>query len=77
MKLNFWPFGKKQKAVVTGKYQEGDLVYYVRRGERTVGYIYNIYADADGTVLYDVQVGGQCPYIWHGLKEDEIHIQPR
>ena len=75
MKLNFWPFRKKQKIVVDGKFQEGQLVYFLHREERIVGYVYNVYAGEDGGVLYDVQVGGQCPYIRYGLKEEDVHLQ--
>ncbi len=64
---------KKETAVQGAKFQVGDFIYFYRRGERTRGYISKVYYGNDREILYEVQVGGQCPYYWPDLKEEDIH----
>lgn len=74
----WWPFKKKKKdpePVVESRFQVGDRVYFKHRGDRTIGHIWRIYAGENGEVLIDVQVGGQCPYILYGMKEELFNLQ--
>ena len=72
----WWPFKKKEtkKPAPESKFHFGDPVYFKHRGDRTVGRIYDVYAAEDGSVLYEVQVGGQCPYVLHDMKEEELTL---
>ena len=72
----WWPFKKKEtkKPASDSRFQFGDPVYFKHRGDRTVGRIYDVYAAEDGSVLYEVQVGGQCPYVLHDMKEEELTL---
>ena len=74
-----WKFWKKEKEVpVEGaKFKDGDLIYFRRRGERTVGYVCKVYYGENHEILYDVQVGGQCPYYQYGLPEDALKKEVR
>lgn len=74
----WWPFKKKEKepeAAPEAKFAIGDRVYFKHRGDRTIGHIYRAYKGEDGGVVYDVQVGGQCPYFLYAMKEDLLNLQ--
>ena len=73
----FWPFKKKKKIeeVTDGKFKRNDFVYFQHRGDRTFGYVVKAYKAEDGSTVYDIQVGGQCPYFLYGKKEDDLHIK--
>ena len=65
-------FKKKVKVEVNGKYQLGESVRFKYRGEVCPGYIYRVYLDNNDNVVYDVQIGGECPTIIVNIKEEEI-----
>ena len=65
-------FRKKVKVEVNGKYQLGESVRFKYRGEVCPGYIYRVYLDNNDNVVYDVQIGGECPTIIVNIKEEEI-----
>ena len=71
-------FKKKEKGPVEvndGVFKKDDLVYFQHRGDRTYGHIRRAYRGEDGNTLYDVQVGGQCPYILYGKREEDLHLK--
>ena len=43
-----------------------------KRGEVTNGYIYRIYLSPNGEVMYDIQVGGECPSILNEILENKV-----
>ncbi len=65
-------FKKKVRVQVNGKYQLGESVRFKYRGEVCPGYIYRVYLDNNQNVVYDVQIGGECPTIIVNIKEEEI-----
>ena len=65
-------FRKKVKVEVNGKYQLGESVRFKYRDEVCPGYIYRVYLDNNDNVVYDVQIGGECPTIIVNIKEEEI-----
>ena len=65
---------KKKKVEVRGKYQIGESVRFKYRGEVCPGYIYDVRLDNDDKVIYDVQIGGECPTVIVNIKEEEIFI---
>lgn len=69
-------FRKKKKNIppVEGKYRLGEYVHFRHREELYFGYVFFVYKNAEGETLYDVQVGGQCPAVIKGLKEDQLFI---
>lgn len=67
-----WPFKKKVKKVIDSKYKKGDFVRFMYDGEQTYGYIYEIKEAPDGSVIYDIQVGAQCPWIAPNIKEEGV-----
>lgn len=64
-----WPFKKKEKKVINSIYKKGDFVRFMDHGEQTYGYIYEIKEAPDGSVIYDIQVGAQCPWIAPNIPE--------
>ncbi len=65
-------FKKKVKVQVNGKYQLGESIRFRYRGEVCPGYIYKVYLDDKQNVVYDVQIGGECPTVIVNIKEEEI-----
>ena len=68
-------FKKKKKPVITGnKFQVGEFVRFKYRGEVCPGVIYEIKLDNDDKIIYDVQVGGECPFVVSDVPEEKIFI---
>lgn len=64
-----WPFKKKPKDVINSVFHKGDFVRFQHNGEQTYGYIWEIKQKEDGSVIYDIQVGAQCPWIAPNVPE--------
>ena len=47
-----------------------------KRGELTNEYIYDIHQNSDGTITYDLQVGGECPVIYENVPEEKVIKRP-
>jgi hypothetical protein len=70
-----WPFKKKApKKVIESFSKKGDFVRFMFHGEMTYGYIYEIKEAADGSVLYDIQVGAQCPWVAPDIPEAGVKL---
>ena len=70
-------FFKKKKEVIIGKYQIGDFVNFSYKGEMSPGMVYGVSKDEQGNIIYSIQIGGECPAIIRGVKEDTIRLQKR
>ena len=67
----FWK--RKPRIQIDSKYQEGDSVLFKnKRDEVTNGYVYRIYLSPGGEVMYDIQVGGECPAILIDIPENKV-----
>lgn len=64
-------FFKKKKYPETAKYSKGDYVNFRYRDELYFGFIYEAYL-VDGKIVYDIQIGGQCPSVIKNYKEEDI-----
>ena len=72
-------FKKKAKLVekIDSKFELGEgVLFRNHRNELTNGYIYSVRLNEYGNVIYDVQVGGECPAIYEGISEDKIIKKP-
>lgn len=65
-------FRKKPKVQIHGKYFVGQFVHFRYRADLKPGYVYSIHLDKDNNVVYDIQVGGECPAVIVNIKEEEI-----
>lgn len=64
---------KKPKQVITNnKFQMGECIRFRCRGEMSPGIIYGMRLNNDGEVIYDVQIGGECPAIIYNVEEKAI-----
>ena len=43
-----------------------------KRDEVTNGYIYHIYLSPNGEIMYDIQVGGECPAVLTEIPESKV-----
>ena len=68
-------FKRKKKIEIETKFKVGDPVRFRYRGELYFGWIYVVYPKSDEQTIYDVQVGGQCPMILKGFKEEELKLR--
>lgn len=71
-------FKKKQKKIeitFPHKFEIGNPVRFRYRDELTFGWIYEIKKGPGGKVIYDVQVGGQCPAILKDIPEDILVLR--
>ena len=69
-------FKKKKKVVITNnKFNEGQVINFKHRDDVCPGIIYNVKLDKDNKVIYDVQIGGECPAIVYDVKEEDIFLR--
>ena len=70
-------FFKKKKKIepIIGKFHLNEMVRFRYKGEICPGYIYQVYKGENQEILYDVQIGGECPAIIKGVKE--VNILPK
>ncbi len=68
-------FKRKKKEKIETKFKVGDPVRFHYRDELYFGWIYVIYPKEGVSTLYDVQVGGQCPMVIKGIKEEELTLR--
>lgn len=72
-----WFKKKKKKVVVFGnKFKVGQPVIFKYHGEMSPGAIYEIKMDENNNIIYDVQIGGECPAVIKDVKEELIHERP-
>ena len=69
-------FKKKKKITITGnRFKLGQLVSFKSRDEVNPGIIYQVKLDKDNKIIYDVQIGGECPAIIYDVKEEDIFLR--
>lgn len=66
---------RKKKPKIEAKFHLGDSVRFRYKDELYFGWIYEIHAENSACVIYDVQVGGQCPMIIKNIKEEELTLR--
>jgi len=67
-----WPFKKKKQEELISKYKMREQVTFRHRGDMAIGFVSSVYRGEDAGLLYDVQIGGECPTVIHGIKEEEL-----
>ena len=69
-------FKKKKKVVLSGNaFKKGQTVNFKYRDEISPGIIYNIKLDKDNKIIYDIQIGGECPAIIYDVKEEDVFLR--
>ena len=43
-----------------------------KKNEATAGYIYKIYLSPNNEIVYDIQIGGECPVVLTGIPENKV-----
>jgi hypothetical protein len=71
MKLNIFK-KKKNKYPEKAKYQKGDYVNFRYRDDLCFGYIWDAIENIDKKIIYEIQIGGQCPAIVKNIEENII-----
>ena len=64
----------KPKIEENTTYKMGQFVHFRYRDELYFGYVNWIYKGLNNEILYDIQVGGQCPAIIKGISEKTMFI---
>ena len=61
----------KKKKIIHSKFKVNDLVFFHYNNDLKLGNIVKIYEN-DNIILYDIQIGGECPSIIKGILENKI-----
>ena len=64
---------KIKEIILNSKFSKGEFVKFKYRGEIAPGYIHDVKKDSNNTILYDIQIGGECPAIINSVDEDLIY----
>ena len=68
-------FRKKTKKIeINSKYKLQDFVQFRYRDSIALGYIVDI-KEKDGAILYDIQIGGECPAVIPDVEEKTISLK--
>ena len=66
-------FKKKKPVAIDSKYRLDEFVLFKdHKNEATHGTIYNVKLMDDGQIMYDIQVGGECPAIIKDIPENKV-----
>ena len=63
---------KKETVQIDSKFKLKDFVDFYHRDDVYFGKISNIYLDASGEVLYDIDIAGQCPATLIEIEEKKV-----
>ena len=65
-------FKKRKKRVIeNNKFNIGDTVSFRYKDDLKIGIIREIYQDDNDIISYDINIGGECPYIVI-INEDKV-----
>jgi len=65
---------KKKEKFFNAKFPIGTQVRFRYHDELTFGWVYNVKKIADDKLIYDIQIGGQCPSIIENIEEDRLKV---
>ncbi len=65
-------FKKKKQQHIDSKYQINDFINFRYKGDICPGYIYDVHQLESGEIVYDIQIGGECPAIVKEVREVNI-----
>lgn len=68
---------KRKKKVITinSRYHKGDVVNFKYRNEICPGIIYDVSISHSGEIVYDIQIGGECPTVIRYIKDQDIFLR--
>ncbi len=69
-------FFKKKKVIINSKYKLKDFVHFNYKGDIKYGHIREIKETPLG-ILYDIQVGGECPSILKDIPEKIVFLNEK
>ena len=68
-------FKRKKEEVhinIESKFKLNDYVDFFYRDDIYFGHISNIYLDQNSSIIYDIDIAGQCPTTYTGIKEEKV-----
>ena len=67
-------FFKKKKKIdpIQSRYHIGETVNFPYRDGLTPGIIFTVSKNNNGEIIYSIQIGGECPAIINGIKEESV-----
>ena len=68
----WWKRKEKKQKQFPHSYKVGQRVNFKYRDDVVTGYIEKASLNKEGHVIYDIQIGGECPAIIYGVLEENI-----
>ncbi len=68
---------RKKPEPIISKYHVGDFVQFRYQESLHPGYIYSVSKNEKNEVVYDIQIGGECPAIIKNILELDVKIGPK
>lgn len=68
-------FKKKERKVnieINSKFHMNDYVDFFYKDDLYFGHISNIYLDENSSIIYDIDIAGQCPTTFTKIKEEKV-----
>lgn len=63
---------KQTEPITNAKFKDSQFVGFHVNNELYTGYIYAIHRQLNGDIVYDIQIGGECPAIKRDVPENKI-----
>ena len=63
---------KKSEVILNSTYKKGQKVSFKRRDDVDPGIIFEVRKNSYGEIIYDIQIGGECPAIIKDVNEKDI-----
>ena len=68
---------KKPKIEINSKFKMGEAISFFYKGDLKFGFVHNIKLSSEGKVIYDIQIGGECPAIINDVREIDLIKEKR
>ncbi len=62
----------KKQVITNAKFELGEFVSFTVKDELYNGFVYDVHRLVNGDLVYDIQIGGECPAIKKDIPEAKI-----
>ncbi len=68
---------RKKPEPIISKFQVGEFVQFRYQDSLHPGYVYSVSKNENEEIVYEIQIGGECPAIIKNIHENEVKIGPK
>lgn len=63
---------KEPEIQIDSEYKVGEIIKFKYRDDLAVGHVYRVKLDENNHIVYDIQLGGECPSFVYKVDSDKV-----